>query len=312
MPVSSTAEPWRAVHRAADAHVARFTGPFVASVKALRRRVSLAMLEESVRAGTPTRGLIEAIDAVRVAKIAADPADLATKVYAATIVSAVTGQTAYVESLFGTRGGVIIGRFNVTSPFVLRAADELGAELIREVSAETKAAVRRIIFNAVRDGLAPRQAALQIRNILGLTTRQALAVNRLEQGLLEQGADAGFARARGRRYSERLLKDRAENIARTETMKAATTGQDLLWSEMQDAGIIPADVTRRWMTTPDDRLCPRCAPLNGKTAQLGFLFRETERGVLPSQRVPVAGTTTLRPPLHPRCRCVLVLVDDLS
>lgn len=305
-------EPWRAVHAAADANVARFREPFVASVEALRRRVSLDVLEESVRAGTPTRELIAAIDRLKVAKIAADPADLAQKVYAETIVQAVTGQAAYVESVWGSAGAQIVGRFNIVSPFVLRAAQELTANLIREVNTETKMAVRRIIFNATRDGVPPREAAKQIRDILGLTTRQALAVNRLEQGLLDQGTDPRFARAQGRRYSEQLLKSRAENIARTETMRAATTGQDLLWSEMRDAGVLPPDVTRRWLVTPDDRLCPRCAPLNGKTAQLGYLFRETEQGVLPSQRVPVAGTTTLRPPLHPRCRCVLTLVDDLA
>lgn len=302
-------EPWRAVHAAADAHVARFTGPFVAAVEALRRRVTINQLEECVTKGEITWEVAGAIDAVKVAKIAADPADLATKVYAETIVAAVTGQAAYVESVWGAAGATIIGRFNVVSPFVLRAAETLVGDMIRGVGAETKAAVRRIIFNATRDGVPPREAAKQIRDILGLTTRQALAVNRLEQGLLDQGADPRFARAQGRRYSEQLLKSRAENIARTETMRAATTGQDLLWSEMRDAGVLPPDVTRRWLVTPDDRLCPRCAPLNGKTAQLGYLFRETEQGVLPSKRVPVAGTTTLRPPLHPRCRCVLVLVD---
>lgn len=304
--------PWRAVHAAADRHLPRFAGPFVASVNALRRRVTISQLEESVRLGTPTRELVAAIDAVRVAKIAADPSDLATKVYAQVITEAVQGQAAYIEGIFGTAGATIVGRFDITSPFVLRAAETLTADLIREVSGETKSAVRRIIFNATRDGVPPREAAKQIKDILGLTTRQALAVNRLEAGLLEQGADPAFTRARGRRYSERLLRDRAENIARTESMRAATAGQDLLWNELSNAGILSPDATRQWLTTPDDRLCPRCSPMNGKTAQLGYLFRETERGVLPSQRVPVAGATTLRPPLHPRCRCVLRLVDDLT
>lgn len=311
-PKTKADEPWRAVHRAADNNAARFADPFIASVNNLRRRVTLAQLEESVRAGTPTRELVEAIDRVRVAKIAADPADLATKVYAETIVESVIGQAAYVESVFGTRGAAIVGRFNIVSPFVLRAAEELGANLIREVGDETKSAVRRIIFNATRDGVPPREAAKQIKDIIGLTTRQALAVNRLEQGLLEQGASPAFARARGRRYSEQLLRDRAENIARTETMRAANRGQQLLWSEMADAGVIGQDFGQRWLVTPDDRLCPRCAPMNGKVVQLGYLFRETERGVLPSKRQPVAGASVESPPLHPRCRCTLVFDDDLT
>lgn len=309
---TKTDVPWKAVQRAADRHIARFRDPFLASVEALRRRVTLAMLEECVAKGEITWELSEAIDAVKVAKIAADPADLAAKVYAQTIVDAVTGQSAYVEEVFGERGAQIVGRFNVVSPFVLRAARELTANLIREVSLESKLAVRRIIFHAIRDGVPPREAAKQIRDIIGLTTRQALAVNRFEAGLLERGVEGALARKQAQRYSGRLLRDRAENIARTETMRAANRGQQLLWNEMANAGVIPADFGQRWLVTPDDRLCSRCAPMNGKVVQLGYLFRETENGVLPSQRVPVAGATVESPPLHPRCRCTLVFDDDLA
>lgn len=312
MPPKTQAESWRGIHRAADRHIPRFTGPFVASVAALRRRVGLAVLEESVRAGTPTRELVAAIDAVKVAKIAADPADLAAKVYAQILVDSAHSQAGYVESVFGTQGSAIVGRFNVVSPFVLRAAETLTGDMIRGVGDETKDAVRRVIFHAVRDGVPPREAAVQIRNILGLTTRQALAVNRLQAGLLEQGADERFAQARARRYSETLLRERALTVARTETMLAANRGQQLLWGEMANAGVVPMDFGQRWLVTPDDRLCSRCAPMQGKTVQLGYLFRETENGVLPSKRTPVAGATVQSPPLHPRCRCTLVFDDDLD
>lgn len=304
------AEPWRALHRAADNYVARFTGPFIASVETLRNRVSLTQLEESVTRGEMTWELSQAIDAVKVAKIAAQPQDLATKVYSQIMVAAVEGQAAYVEGVYGPPVAAIIGRFNIVSPFVLRAAETLTADLIRGVSAETKMAVRRIIFNSVRDGIPPRDAARQIRQIIGLTTRQALAVDNLRKGVFESTDDILLAERRAAAYSERLLKDRALNIARTETMRASNAGQNLLWQQMQNEGILPMDFRRRWLVTPDDRLCPRCAPLQGKEVQLGYLFRETESGVLPSQRTPVAGSTTQFPPLHPRCRCVVVAVVD--
>jgi hypothetical protein len=314
MPNSSTArrtEPWRVVHQAADSHVATFTGPFVASVEALRRRVSLEQLEDAVTQGTITWELSEAIDGLVLAK-AADPAELATKVYSQVIVASVTGMADWVAERFGQPAAQLVGRFNLTSPFVLRAARDMSANLIRGVGAETKLAVRRLIFNGIRDGVPPRDTARLLRLVLGLSERDALAVDRLRAGLLEGGTKLSLVERRSAQYADRLLRQRALTVARTETMFAANRGQQELWRAMRDEGVVPADMGQRWLTTPDDRLCPRCAPLNGRVVQLGFLFRETERGVLPSRRVPVAGVTVLSPPLHPRCRCVLVFDDDLT
>ena len=311
MPNSSKTEPYQIVQHAADSHLADFVDPFVRSVEALRRRVTLDTIEASVVRGELSWELAQAIDRIVVAK-AADPSDLAQKVYARIMVASVTDMAEYVESKWGMPGASLIGRFNITSPQVLRAAKELAANLIRGVGFETKMAVRRIIFNSIRDGLAPRDAAKLINQTLGLTTRQALAVDRLQAGLVGQGVGAQQVDRQVKAYSERLLKDRAVNVARTETMLASNRGQQLLWQDMSNAGVIPQDFQQRWLVTPDDRLCSRCAPMNGKAVQLGYLFRETERGVLPSRREPVAGATVLSPPLHPRCRCTLVFDDDLA
>ena len=311
MPNSSKTEPYQIVQRAADRHIARFVDPFVASVESLRRRVTLDMAEAAVIKGELTWELAQAIDGLVVAK-AAEPADLAAKVYSQIMVASVTDMADYVEAKWGTPGAQLVGRFNVTSPQVLRAAQELTANLIRGVGLETKMAVRRIIFNSIRDGVAPRDAAKLIKQTLGLSTRQALAVDRLRAGLVGDGVSVSRVDRQVKTYSERLLKDRALNVARTETMLAANRGQQLLWSEAQNAGIVGQDFRQRWLVTPDDRLCSRCAPMSGKSVQLGYLFRETERGVLPSKRTPVAGASVQSPPLHPRCRCTLVAVDDLE
>jgi len=300
-----TVPPWRAIHRAADAHIADFTVPFVASVANLRRRVTLAMLEDAATQGTLTREVADAIDNVIIAK-AADPAELATKVYARTIVASVTDMADYVQGRWGVSAANIVGRFNITSPFVLRAARDMSANLIRGISDESKRAVRRLIFNGIRDGVAPRDTARLLKLVLGLSERQALAVATRRNGSVAGGVSVAQADRQARRYAERLLRDRAENVARTETMFASNRGQQLLWTQMRDEGVVSAEMGQRWLTTPDDRLCSRCAPMNGQVVQLGYLFRETERGVLPSEREPVAGTTVLSPPLHPRCRCVLI------
>lgn len=299
-PPTTKAETWRALHRTADSFRPRFRTPLLASIEALRRQVTLEQLEESAARGTLTANLSEAIDQVKVAKTV-DPAVSAEPVYAELLT--LSGNLAAQQLNVALR-------FDVTSPQVLRAARELTAFLIRDVTQETKAAVRRIIHDSIRDGIAPRESARLIRQIIGLTSRQATAVGRYQKGLLDGGVDFMSAEQKAGRYAQRLLRDRAENIARTETMRAANRGQQILWTDMQNQGLLPAEFEQKWLTTPDDRLCPRCAPMNGRTVQLGYLFRETERGVLPSTRKPVAGATVLSPPLHPRCRCTLVMADD--
>lgn len=302
--------PWRIIHRVADQHLANFVGPFLASIESLRRRVTDKAVDEAMERGLadPQHELVALLSGVVIAK-QADPERLAQRAYAEVIVASVTEMFEYVQRTQGERAAELIGSFNITSPFVLRAAEVLTANLVTGITRESQRAIRRIIFNAIRDGLAPRDSAKLIRDVIGLTERQALAVDNLRRGL----GDRKGAERTVERYSRRLLKDRALNIARTETMRASNRGQQLLWDEMVKDGLIDTRrFQQRWLTTPDDRLCPRCAPMNGQVVALGGRFNETERGVLPSERVPFVGETTLSPPLHPRCFPAEQLVEAIG
>lgn len=88
--------------------------------------------------------------------------------------------------------------------------------------------------------------------------------------------------------------DRAENIARTETMLASNRGQQLAWDQAIEAGWLTGEEQQEWITTPDDRLCPICEPLDGQTVPLGGQFK-------------VDGDRIDGPPAHPRCRCTVGL-----
>lgn len=80
-------------------------------------------------------------------------------------------------------------------------------------------------------------------------------------------------------------RDRADLIAATEITRAYAEGQRVAYRE---SGI----VTRmEWRTSADERVCPVCAPLDGKRSELDGTF---------------AGGYF--PPAHPRCRCWIVPV----
>lgn len=283
--------PYRKVHRIADRAVPRYRDTFLASVARIRRQVTIPLVADDMANGIlePPARLFNLVDAIKFAKeVLQDPERV---------------EGVYAEILSAAGRSVIEGAFDIHSPLVQWAARTMAGNLIRDVSAETKAAVRQIIYEAVRDGVAPREAAKLIRATIGLTRGQAGAVSRLAATLSDNpNRDRLVAK-----YGEKLLRTRALTIARTETIRASNKGQQLAWQEMvRDSLIDTSRFRQRWLVTPDDRLCPVCAPMDGKLVQLGGKFESNERGVLPSERESYSGATVESPPLHPRCRCALV------
>lgn len=282
------------LHRLADSYIPRFRDTFRRSVERLRLKVTEGMVERDMQAPDDPKELFALLDSLEIAK-AEDT------VYAELITEAATLAIGEKE---------LRAAMTVQSPFVQDAARNLTANLIRGVGNESKAAVRLIIFEAIRDGIPPARSARTIREVIGLTRRDAVAVLRFGNAQRAAATTArlqALAEARIDRYADAALRRRALNIARTETIRAGNAGRVTGWKQMADEGLIDRAVFRqRWMVTADDRLCPRCAPMEGKTVILGGSFEETERGVLPSQRQIVSGATVAHPPLHPSCRCTLV------
>lgn len=283
-------------------YIPNFRDVFLRESLKLRQRFTNKLIIDAIEAGItqPPEKLFDLINDMVIAK-QEPPVDKAAAVYAR-LLSESAQQTL---SFYGNKYAVLNDRLDVQSPYVHQTALTLSGNLIRQINEQTKESVRRIIYESIRDGVPPRQSANLIRGIVGLTSRQSGSVMNLWRTM----ADAGNPNAElnAMRYGEKLLRDRAVNIARTETMFSANKGQQLAWREMVNSQLI--DTTRfqqKWMVTPDDRLCDRCAPMDNKLVPLDGHFEETERGVLPSARISVAGTTVENPPLHPQCRCTLV------
>jgi hypothetical protein len=86
--------------------------------------------------------------------------------------------------------------------------------------------------------------------------------------------------------------ERAELIARHESMLAVSEGQRQAWDQAVDAGLLPADAERVWIAVgdglmPETEICNR---LDGKTARLGEPYE-------------VDGEEVDGPPAHVNCRC---------
>lgn len=205
--------------------------------------------------------------------------------------------------------------FDQTNPQAVEWASHNAAVLVKDVTDETRAAIREIITLAFNEGIPPARAARMIRGVVGLTSRGATAVDnlrlRIEEhpgGLVRAGnvpirvPEDGMTSARLERtlqgYADRLTRQRALVIARTETLRASNEGQRQLWHQAVQAGLLSGHERREWIATPDERECPICEELDGKTAGLHEDFESASEGGI------------IGPPAHPNCRCTTGITTD--
>jgi len=139
-----------------------------------------------------------------------------------------------------------------------------------------------------------------IAKVVGLDSRQATALSRFYESQIRDGVIKGMsyddavvrAEKLGDKYRDRLWKQRAERIARTEIAEAANQGRYVSWMQADDLGLLPEGTTKKWITALDERTCPTCAPLNGKI-------------VAWDQDFPIGKKM---PTAHPNCRCTAVII----
>lgn len=182
--------------------------------------------------------------------------------------------------------------FNYLNPEAVAWAESRAAELVVELSAERRAALNALIIRAFREGIPPMKLSRIIRPMIGLHSRWALAVDNYHRRLLDQGHNPLNAQMAAETYAQRLVRSRAQTIARTESLRASNQGRYSSWQMARTLGYISADAKKKWSISPN-RVCPRCLPLRNRMVGLDEDF--------------VPGT--LMPPLHPRCLPGTALVD---
>lgn len=168
------------------------------------------------------------------------------------------------------------------------AAREIVGNLIVDVSAGQVEAVRAIIAEGFELGRTVEASAKLLREVVGLDPRRAGALSKYEAELEAEGRAADQIERMVAAAGRRKLKSRALSIARTETIRAASESQDLIWEEGVRAGQIDQNVwEQEWVPIPG--ACRRvCLPLKAARAPIGGTF---------------PGRGGKGPPAHPFCRC---------
>ena len=190
-------------------------------------------------------------------------------------------------------------RFDLVNPRAVEWVQAHGAELVTEVGNSTRSGIRTLIEAGFKEGMPPRTIARELREVIGLHSRQVAAVSNFKLRLAAQGVDGDALDRRVAKYAQAQLRLRATTIARTEVLRASNEGQQGLWETAASEGLLnKADTRRVWITTNDDRLdVELCEPMDGEEVGLD------EPWTLPDGRRVMVPTES-----HPQCRCTAGLV----
>ena len=206
--------------------------------------------------------------------------------------------TAELRSLDGVIGTLA---FDTTDVRATAWAAGRAGELVIKTSNEIQQQVRESVTNAFIQGLDGREVEKQLSRQIGLFPRWAEAVDKqyyTNLGMFqEQGLSFRDARDKAQgladKYRDRLIEARANNIARTEIVRASNQGRYVSWLQAADAGLIdPAIAVKEWIAEAD--ACPDCDEADGEMVGLEEDFSTGES----------------MPPGHPSCRCSAVIIPE--
>jgi len=153
------------------------------------------------------------------------------------------------------------GSFDVLNVVSVRAAEKFTADLVRQVTNETKKGIRTFISAGVKEGKSMDKIAREVRPLVGLTKNQTQSVMNFRTRLQDKDkfpklTDTDIDR-KTQKYADKTHRRRAKTIARTETARAQNMGYAV---GMEDLGVEQVEFS----AILDDRTSTICLNLNGK------------------------------------------------
>lgn len=278
---------WQYQHEIADLFFQQMADSTEQILRALQKEIDIEAVEEALRQNKPAI----VIDSVTWSEALENPlAANFEPVY--DMITAMTGAEAWAELKIPIR-------FDIRNPYSERWIAEHAAELVTQVTDETKKAIRGVVLDGFTSGYPPREMAVKIRDLVGLTERDArAALNYWER--LSQEADLSAARvdAMVDTYERQMLRRRALVIARNETITASNQGAYASWKVAQDDGYLLPETKRVWIAAEkSDRTCPICMDFHGQEAGMNEEF------------VSKSGKhRRMFPTAHIQCRCAQGLI----
>ena len=183
------------------------------------------------------------------------------------------------------------GLTRATSRVALDRARRLAETAAKSLAQDlTKAELKKIgetIAQAMIDGKRPRDIYNKLQEVKSLDSNRAKTYDNLKKKLEKSGLSPDAQKKLLDKEYQRLLQERRKTIAQTEGRYATSEARAAAADERKDE-------FKRWITSPDERLCEVC---DGNEND----------GVIPINESFSSGD--MHTPAHPNCRCTVAYLS---
>lgn len=189
--------------------------------------------------------------------------------------------------------------FDQTNIGAVNAINANKFRLVREFSEGQREATRAAVARGIAAGQNPRDVARTFRDSIGLTQKQqqwvanyrraleTLDTDAIQRALRDRRFDRTVAAAirdqrplsskqindMVKRYTERMIKYRAEVIARTEALRSVHQGAEEMYRQaIANGDLRPESLSREWNTAKDERVRESHAAMHGQVQPFGVPF----------------------------------------
>ncbi len=308
-------ESWEVLHRIADAKELSLRRTFLAAFRDTQDNVVLAQLKKVLIA----RDMPAALQIATTAFESGKPAfrSQIQKTYLE-----IMGQFGKPEIASALLPPGVEAYFDVTNPKVFEWINTELDDFFGSMDKNSRAALQEVVTWGFSQGRHPTAMARELKSVLSLPPNHVKAVQGYRKFLEELGQrddltslpksvmqrlrrsdirlfapKSGLNQGRIDKltgaYKRRLLREYAETLTRTATIKASAEGQNQLWNQALDEGLLNRNKFEvRWITTPDDRACQICMARNNKRRPIDGSYPGGYGG----------------PTAHLQCRCAEGLV----
>lgn len=191
----------------------------------------------------------------------------------------------------------VINFKNELTPIIIQIIKQQGQEAADQLQSSFNDTTSNILEYLKDEGLkfaklANETTYKKIRSILLESEKEGLGIDEISQKIAQEYQD--------------ISNVRAQNIARSETLRASNFAR--LEAYKQVEGIKEYE----WLTALDERTCPWCNAMDGKTIKIGESFFDQGEELTVKNENDKDVTISFKeygvkfPPLHPQCRCTTV------
>ena len=167
-------------------------------------------------------------------------------------------------------------------------------EFITQVGETERMAIREVILNGMERGRNAATMARDIRQHIGLTRPQVETISRLRESMETANIPEKRIEDVIDKRIKKMIRQRAQVIARNETILASKEGYRQSYLDAANQGLIDANKSRRyWVITPLDA-CEICRPIPGMNPNGVGLYEPFQTPIGPLLNVHA----------HIQCRCV--------